>query len=415
MITFKAIIIPGNRRKDGTYPVNIRVTFKGRTRRLATTMVCTSTDLTRTLKIKNATILNRTDALIARMREAVNDLSPFDLERQDVDWVVRHIKDSLAKEDFRLDFFDWCDRYILTKSETTRRQYEGSVNAFERFLGRREIDINDITRPLLMDFMEMVDGERKMHYNVSTGRMEETGKAKIPKGASTRHISKLEHLFNAAKDRYNDEDSGRIVIPRSPFSKIAKVYPVSNGQGNLGQELMQRIISSDADTEEMRIALDMFIVSFGLMGANMADLWQAKPVKGEWVYYRQKTRDRRADRAEMRVTIPDELLPILDRLRGQGSWWLNKLHTYAAHKDAASHRVNWYLKKWCAANGVDAFTFYAARHTWASLARRQGVDKSTIDECLAHRGQFQVTDIYAEKSWELLQKANRKVLDLFTW
>lgn len=27
MITFKAIIVPGNRRKDGTYPVNIRVTY----------------------------------------------------------------------------------------------------------------------------------------------------------------------------------------------------------------------------------------------------------------------------------------------------------------------------------------------------------------------------------------------------
>ena len=106
MITFKAIIIPGNKRKDGTYPVNIRVTFKGKTRRLATTLVCTSGDLTRTLKIKNATLLNKSDALIARMRDAVKDLSPFDLETKDVDWVVRHIKDSLTQETFHLDFFE---------------------------------------------------------------------------------------------------------------------------------------------------------------------------------------------------------------------------------------------------------------------------------------------------------------------
>lgn len=37
MITFKPIVIPGNRRKDGTYPVKIRVTFKGKSRRLAVT------------------------------------------------------------------------------------------------------------------------------------------------------------------------------------------------------------------------------------------------------------------------------------------------------------------------------------------------------------------------------------------
>lgn len=415
MITFKAIIIPGNKRKDGTYPVNIRVTFKGKVRRLATTLVCTPGDLTRTLKIKNATILNKSDALIARMRDSVKDLSPFDLESQDVDWVVRHIKDSLSQEEFHLDFFEWSDKYILTKTETTRRAYSCALNTLERFLGRRSLDINDISRSLLLDFMEKVDGEKKMRYNAKTGQVEESGVDKIPHGASTRHLAKLEHLFNAAKEKYNDEDSGRILIPRSPFSKIAKVYPMSNGQGNLGQELMQRIISSQVDNEVMRTALDMFIVSFGLMGANMADLYFAKPVKEEWVYNRKKTASRRADRAEMRVAIPEQLKPYLERLKGKGGWWLNRLHEFASSKDFATSRVNRCLRKWCEQNGVEVFTFYAARHTWASLARKEGVDKSTIDDCLGHRGSFQVADIYAEKAWNLIREANEKVLALFTW
>lgn len=415
MITFKAIIIPGNKRKDGTYPVNIRVTFKGKVRRLATTLVCTPGDLTRTLKIKNATILNKSDALIARMRDAVKDLSPFDLETQDVDWVVRHIKDSLSQEEFHLDFFEWSDKYILTKTATTRRAYSCALNTLERFLGKRSIDINDISRSLLLDFMDMVDNEKKMRYNAKTGQVEESGVDKIPHGASSRHLAKLEHLFNAAKEKYNDEDSGRILIPRSPFSKIAKVYPVSNGQGNLGQDLMQRIISSQVDNEVMRTALDMFIVSFGLMGANMADLYYAKPVKEEWVYNRQKTASRRADRAEMRVAIPEQLKPYLERLKGKGGWWLNRLHEFASSKDFATARVNRCLRKWCEANGVEVFTFYAARHTWASLARKEGVDKSTIDDALGHRGSFQVADIYAEKAWNLIRDANEKVLALFTW
>ena len=225
----------------------------------------------------------------------------------------------------------------------------------------------------------------------------------------------MEHLFNAAKEKYNDEDSGRILIPRSPFSKITKVYPVSNGQSNLGQELMQRIISSQVDNDVMRTALDIFIVSFGLMGANMADLYYAKPVKEEWVYNRQKTSSRRADRAEMRVIIPEQLKPYLERLKGKGGWWLNRLHEFASSKDFATARVNRCLKKWCEDNEVEVFTFYAARHTFASLARKEGVDKSTIDDCLGHKGSFQVADIYAEKAWGLMQEANRKVLDLFTW
>lgn len=416
MITFKAIIIPGNRRKDGTFPVNIRVTFKGRTRRLPTTLVCSPADLTRTLKIKNATILNKSDALIARMRDAVKDLSPFDLEQQDVDWVVRHIKDSLTREDFHLDFFEWSDRYILTKTETTRRAYSCALNTLERFLGRRSLDINDISRSLLLEFMEMVDNEPRIHYDVKTGERVPSKVGKIPKGASTRHLAKLEHLFNAAKEKFNDEDSGRILIPRSPFSKITKVYPVSNGQGNLGQELMQRIISAQVDNDVMRTALDLFVVSFALMGANMADLYNAKPFTGqEWVYNRQKTASRRFDRAEMRISLPGEIEPFLGRLRGKGGWWLNRLHEFASTKDFATARVNRCLRKWCEENGVDVFTFYAARHTWASLARKEGVDKSTIDDALGHKGSFQVADIYAEKAWGLIREANRKVLGLFTW
>ena len=416
MITFKAIIIPGNRRKDGTYPVNIRVTFKGKTRRLPTTLVCSPGDLTRTLKIKNATILNKSDALIARMRDSVKDLSPFDLEQQDVDWVVRHIKDSLTQEDFHLDFFEWSDRYILSKTETTRRAYSCALNTLERFLGRRSLDINDISRSLLLEFMEMVDKEPRMHYDAKTGEIVQSRANKIPRAASSRHLAKLEHLFNAAKEKYNDEDSGRILIPRSPFSKITKVYPVSNGQSNLGQELMQRIISSQVDNDVMRTALDLFIVSFSLMGANMADLYNAKPFNGgEWVYNRQKTANRRSDRAEMRISLPGEIDPFLGRLRGKGGWWLNRLHEFASTKDFATARVNRCLRKWCEENEVDVFTFYAARHTWASLARKEGVDKSTIDDALGHKGSFQVADIYAEKAWGLIQEANRKVLDLFTW
>ena len=416
MITFKAIVISNNRRKDGTYPVKIRVTFKGVSRRLPTTLVCTTNDLTRSLKIKSATILNKSDELINRMRTAVKDISPFDLESKDVDWVVSRIKDALTGETFNLDFFEWGEKYILTKSHNTRYAYVSAMNALERFLGRRTLDINDITRTMLMEFVEFVDNEPKIHYNWITKESVPTNKERLNKGASSRHLMKLQHLFNAAKDRYNDEDCNRILIPKSPFDKIPKVFPAPQGQKNLGQELMQRIIDAQVDNASIRSALDVFILSFGLMGANMADLYLATPIKEEWIYNRQKTRTRRADRAEMRVVIPPEMQPYIERLQdAPGSWWLPVLHRMASNKNYATAKVNDALKKWCEDNDVPPFTFYAARHTWASLARKAGVEKATIDECLCHKGDFSLTDIYAERSWDLMTEANRKVLDLFKW
>lgn len=118
----------------------------------------------------------------------------------------------------------------------------------------------------------------------------------------------------------------------------------------------------------------------------------------------------------MRISLPGEIEPFLGRLRGKGGWWLNRLHEFASSKDFATARVNRCLRKWCEDNGEDVFTFYAARHTWASLCRNEcKVDKSTLDDCLGHKGSFQVADIYAERAWGLMQEANRKVLDLFTW
>ena len=416
MITFKPIIIPGNRRKDGTWPVVIRVTFRGKSRRLATTLVCRPGDITRTYRIKDATILNKAEALVARMRDAVRDLSPFDLEDRDVDYVVRHIKDALGGEDFHLDFFAFAEAYIATKAPTTRSAYISALNALERHLKCRELDINSITRQMLLEFMEAVDGEPRMHYDRKTGKTVPSSVAKkIPKAASSRHITKLQHIFDAARDRYNDEDADRILIPKNPFAKIQKVNPASIGQENLGAELMQRIISAQVDSAPMRTALDVFILSFGLMGANMADLYYAKPFTGQWVYYRQKTRTRRADRAVMKVTVPPELSGVLERLKGRGGWWLNELHRFASSKDFCTARVNRNLKKWCEAEGIEPFTFYAARHTFASLCRKAGVDKSTVDDCLGHIGDYKATDIYAEKAWELVDGANRKVIEMFTW
>lgn len=416
IITFKAIVIPNNRRKDGTYPVKIRVTFKGISRRLPTTLACSASDLTRSLKIKNATILTKADQLIARMREATSDISPFDLENWDVDRVVRHIKGKLTTESFRLDFFAWAEQYLVCKSDTTRRAYAQALNTLERFLGKRQLDINDITRAMLLDFVDFVEKSPKMHFDPKTRTWKECRSVKVPKGMASLHLMKLQHIFNAAKDRYNDDDTGRILIPRSPFDKIAKTFTASKGQKSLGRELMQKIISAQVDIPAQRRALDIFIISFGLMGANMADLYNATPFQGEWVYNRQKTSSRRADGALMRVEVPAELTPYIARLQEEGdTWWLPVLHRIGKSKDICTAMVNRALKKWCEDNDVPVFTFYAARHTWASVARKAGVEKATIDDCLCHKGDYALTDIYAEKSWELIRNANRTVIDLFNW
>ena len=417
MITYKAIIIPGGRRKDGTYPVKIRVTFKGVSRRLPTTLVARDQDLTRSGRIKNATILEKAGELISRMRATCDNLSPFTLEGWNVDQVVQHIRDTLTADSFRLDFFAFGREFIQGKAEGTRAGYTTALNALARFLGRDTLDINSITRTLLMEFQEWADNQPRTFYNYHTGEYQRTRKATTPGGNSGRWLSRLAHIFQAAKDRYNDEDSGRILIPRSPFDSIPRRRTLPQGQKALPVEVIQRLIDARPEVPQERTALAAFLVSLGTMGANLADLWEAPAFTGpSWRYNRSKTRDRRQDRAEVIVAVEPEIGPFLARLQTEpGSpWWLPALHTWKSSR-IADTMVNKYLRQWCQREGLEPFTFYAARHSFATLARRQGVEKATIDEALGHLGDYQVADIYAERNWRLAWEANRKVLELFRW
>ena len=422
MITLKAIVIPNNRRKDGTYPVKIRVTYKGVSRRLATAMVCKPTDLTRSLKIKNADILSQADKIIIGMRNVIKDISPFELEDKDVDWVVRKIKDKLSGEKFRLDFFEWSEKFLKQKSLSTRKAYERALNALERFLGKRELDVNEITKMMLLDFMDYVDAEPKMHFNRKTKEFEKTDKEKVAKASSSIHLMKLQHLFNAAKDRFNDEDADNIRIPRSPFDSIKKVFPSGDqAQEGLPREVIQMMISAKTDNPQIRVALDAFIVSFATMGANLADLYFAPPVQGErWIYKRIKTTKRRSDGAEMKVTIFPELQPYLDRLQegGDGQWWLPELHRIGAKKHTCNEKINDNLRRWQKANkenGVEDFTFYAARHSWATLARSMGYDLALVNDCICHKDKWDDGRRYAPSTWDERNAVNRAVIDSFVW
>lgn len=143
MITFKPIIIFGNRRKDGTWAVYIRVTFKGASRRVATPLVCTSADLTRSGRIKAGAVLDRAEEIVRPMRGAVAGLSPFDLGGMDVDGVLGVIRSRLQRDSFSLDFFAWADAYITNKTEGTRYVYDVALNAFARFLGTDKSVVDD--------------------------------------------------------------------------------------------------------------------------------------------------------------------------------------------------------------------------------------------------------------------------------
>lgn len=420
MPTFKPVISAHQRRADGSYNIKIRITHKRVSRWLPTNLTAYPSDLTRTLNFKNKNLEYKCNDLIREMRATIADLSTLALEDKDVDWLVDYIKQKLKGDTFRLDFFAFADDYLkANKIPATSRTYYSAIHAFQTYLGRNTLDINEITHTMLLNFKEWVDAQPKLTYRYGRNVVEKSErKQKLPGGAqSSRDIMKLAHIYNKAKDRYNDEDAGIFNIPRNPFKNIPLQFPPSRkGQRAFGQETMQLIISATNATPAERVALDTFILSFITMGANLVDLYKATPPQdGVWRYNRSKTKDRRADRAELVVKIPPQAVTFCHRLCGDGEYWLKTLHEHSPKQVNVTSYINKLLKSWAKRNELPPFTFYAARKTWATIARRAGVEKATIDECLCHIGELKMADIYIEKDYDLINKANDVVLSQFLW
>lgn len=405
MITIKPVILPAQKRRDGSYNVKIRITYRRKYRLLATNLVATKADVSRGGNLRNSLIYLKANAIVLQMYNAISDLDYFSLSAMDVDDITSYISARLfaRKDEFRLDFFEYADGFVKGRCKGTAAAYKTALNAFRRFLESDSIDINDINVLLLRRFMRFIDQECDR---------------KAPGAAAYSYVLRLKTIYASARDEYNDEENGVVKIPKNPFLKLKLRQVPMIAKIAKSPDFIQKIISYDGPcTKGERLSLDVFILSFGLMGMNAADMYEAAPAKGDVIVYnRRNTRNRRADKAEMRVRVEPCLKPLVEKYadpEGKTLFCFRHRFKSAAHMGQYVRRG---LMSWASKHGEEPFTLYSARHSWATIARssRVGIDKATIDECLCHVSHdMKMADIYIEKDWLVLWDANQKVLRMF--
>lgn len=163
-------------------------------------------------------------------------------------------------------------------------------------------------------------------------------------------------------------------------------------------------------------ARDIFLLSFYLIGANLADLMamtRDNIVDGRLVYTRLKTGHKYS------IKIEPETSVLLAKYSGK-----KKLFSFAENSsyNAVKVRVNRGLKR---LGGVryqgqrkiitrmlpEYVCYYSARYTWATIAYSMGIPSSTISDGLGHEHDCPVTFGYITIDTESIDKANRRVID----
>lgn len=408
MATFKIIVREKDKKEDGSYNIKIRITHKRRTSLMGTPLYCKAKDLTKKLKLKNQFYIDACEDLIFEFKKKTTELGNT-IDTFTVHELKQYLTEDREGNQFYLNVFEYMQKHIDNLLQENRlntaRQHVAARKNLIRFVGKENLNINNITSKFLKDWIDWIP-ENQLSGN----------KDKVHSRSQSLYPAILRVVHNIAKEEFNDEDRGLIRIPLSPFNrvKIPKEPPVKKRA--LTIEQLHKIFEFKTHMPIVQMMCDLYVISFGLIGMNAVDIFNLKKQNDpdRITYHRSKTKAKREDNAEISVKIEPEYKELIEKYKaGEESEYyfiFQERYTQMTNFNVA---INRNMRKIATMLDIPGLTFYSARHSWATIAANEaGVDKYHVHVALNHVDpMMRVTDIYIKKDWSILDKANRKVID----
>lgn len=227
----------------------------------------------------------------------------------------------------------------------------------------------------------------------------------------TNTISILMRNIRAVFNRALDDG----VTDRYPF-RAYKIRSEETRKRALTAEQMAWLVNLKPGNGQEE-ARDIFLLSFYLIGINLADLVAARmsDISGGYLNYRRAKTGRLYS-----IKIEQEAAAIIGKYAG-ADHLVNALERYTDEKSYRCH-LNKRLKtlgrpvgkrgKVLGPGAFPGLSTYWARHTWATIAYEIGVPVDIIGQALGHSDRsHKVTFVYIKQEQGKVDEANRKVLD----
>lgn len=295
----------------------------------------------------------------------------------------------------RVTLFDYMRgtvaRYRQYGQMRTSETYLSTLNSLMRYCGGVDVALDGIDS-------EWVEG-----YRVSLKGM----------GLSPNTISfYLKHLRSV----YNRAVDDGLVCDRRPFRRVSTSIE-RTAKRAVPLTVIKRLKMIDCNNDPSRLfARDMFMFSFYTRGMSFVDIayLQKNNLRDNVLLYR-----RRKTNQQLCIHWEPCMERILEVYRADTSSpylfsIINKGHNDPRRQYRNTLlRINRHLKEIGRGLGLQQpLTMYCARHSWASIARQEGIPISVISEGMGHDSE-RTTQIYlASLKSEVIDNANRKILNL---
>ena len=219
----------------------------------------------------------------------------------------------------------------------------------------------------------------------------------------------LSYQFRTLRATFNKAIEAKIVSrDKNPFNEYKlSHFNTKTMKRALSKEDILKIINTDCSSKSKlrQLAHDLFSFSYlcgGISFVDIANLTQRNIVEGRLIYQRQKTH------GNINLLLSDEALKIIQKYNKycQQAGYLfpilhNQRHITPMQKSnrihKICHQVNTDLRTFATELGITAeVTTYVARHSFATILKKSGVNIGIISEALGHQD-IKTTQIYLSR------------------
>ena len=369
-------------KKNGLYPVKVQVIYNRKQKYYTTGQELTIREWEQLPQSKTHKLSN--------VRHSLEN--SFSIIKQQVEALVFRGDFSFDVLNARLGRYSgiFVNSVFLKKMEelkangqaNTYLSYKGTLHKIEQFAGK-QISFQEITINWL---------NRCEHFWLSTG---------ISYSSMSFYFRNLKCIINMARK------DGIIKESQYPFGKGK--YEVPTGSGRklaLTLEQIKRLVTYTDGTKLTEMYRDLWFFSYLCNGINYRDmlfLQYSNIINGEICFIRAKTARNTKHSKIIHAVITPEMQSIIDKWGNSNTSPDNYIFPFAKGTEGPFEKVklirevitecNQVLKKITYETGIPRITTYAARHSFATVLKRSGVNIAYISESLGHSN-LSITENY---------------------
>ena len=401
MPTFKATIRKQQLRRDGKYPVSIRVTHNRASVYVPTGLYLNNKQINKYFEIKDHFVIERTNMTIRQYEQKLLSLDTEEMRAMS----VKAIAAFLTRSNKKVNYSAYCENLIAQDANKWRALKNALLIAKQ--LGYVELMLSDVDRVFVDKFRAYIDAQ-EIPASRKSG---ETRRKKLSARIKNEYMMRLHQVYKRIVLELGESAIEQTKV--DPFVGIKMFKRDAPKKGAIPIDDLRAFFAYKPQFKKEQLAQDMLKMSFCLGGMNLGDLILMKKENydGQYLrYQRNKTKDARADGAWTAIKIQPEIEELVEKYRTDKE---GRLFDFGVEwQRNTSRNFGMTVSRMCEHAKIPHYYPYLFRHTVASIARNKfRYSRDDVGMLLNHRGAMTVDDVYIDDDWSINDEMNRKILD----